>query len=243
MIVTVFFVGIVVFLAATYWTHASPYSQFFGKFIYRAKTDQKIVALTFDDGPNQPFTTELLDFLKSQHIKATFFVVGKCVEKYPEVLKKIYADGHTIGNHSYSHQFSQYFKQPTFRNEINKTQSIIKKTIGVSPALFRPPWLYRQPALFSTLKKLAMKPISGTFCHPFEVANISAEKIARYTIKHAKPGAIIIFHDGHDSHGGNRRQTVDSIKIVVKELRVQGYEFVAVDKLLDIPAYKLKRRL
>ncbi len=230
-------IAILAFCWGVYWTHASPYSQFFGRFPYRAKSAEKQIALTFDDGPNGEFTSALLDILKTQSVPATFFVVGKAVAVHPDLAKQIVQDGHVIGNHSYDHVFLNYLKAPRFEEQIQSTQEIIKKTTDKKPALFRPPWLYRQPALFSTLKRLHLQPVSGVFCHPFEVGQISAERIARAAVRRARPGGILIFHDGHDGHDGNRQQTIEAVRLTIEQLKRQGYKFTTVDKLLAVPAY------
>lgn len=215
----------------------SPYSQVFGTFPYRTKTNKKVVALTFDDGPNQPFTGELLDFLKTENINATFFIVGACAVKFPEIIKRISLEGHTIGNHSYSHKFNKYLR-PNFDNEIIKTQQVIKKITNKTPALFRPPWLFRHPITFKIAKTHGLTSISGEFCSSLEVAQIDEKKIASSTIKKIKPGSIIIFHDGFDAKGGDRTKTIAAVKLVVPILKSKGYSFVTVDKLLGIAPYQ-----
>lgn len=216
----------------------SSYSQIFGKYTWSVKTNEKVVALTFDDGPNEPYTSQILDLLNSHHIKATFFEVGECVIKFPEVTKKIFRSGHTIGNHSLSHQFYRYFLGLSFKKEIIKNQAILKNEIGRAPALYRSPWLWRQPFLLKTLKVNGLTPISGQFCHPLEVLQIDGRKIAKATINKVRPGSIIIFHDGKDGKGGERNETVKAVAIVIDELIKKGYSFATVDKLLNIPAYQ-----
>ncbi|MFI5270542.1 MAG: polysaccharide deacetylase family protein [Candidatus Saccharimonadales bacterium] len=212
-------------------------SQIFGTYPYKKQTSKKLVALTFDDGPNEPYTTEIADFLESKKIKATFFQVGECVSRYPDVTRRLYKDGHDIGNHSMHHRFRDHLFHPSYLREIIDNQHIIEKTIGVRPALFRSPWLFRQPWLLSSVKKAGLRPISGKFCHPFEVAQISSEKIARKAISEAKPGAIIIFHDGFDARGGNRSQTVKALKLTVNELISKGYSFVTISELFSVNTY------
>lgn len=227
-----------VVLAIVYWLFMSPYSQVFGKYPYRAKTTKKVVALTFDDGPNEPYTSELLDFFRENNVKVTFFQVGKCIERYPEVTKRAYREGHTIANHSLSHKFHKPFISPSMSQEIETNQAVIRKTIGKTPALYRSPWLWRQPLLFRSLKMHNLQPVSGTFCDDLEVFRPDADRIAKTTLKRIKPGSIIIFHDGQDSKGGNRSATVEAVKIVVKTLKSHDYKFVTVDKLLGIEPYK-----
>jgi len=216
----------------------SPYSQFFGVYPWRKKTSQKIIALTFDDGPNEPYSSQIVDFLNQKGIKATFFQVGECIKRHPEVTKKMIRSGHVIGNHSLSHKFHKYFVDPSFKKEISQNQHLIETYTGLKPALFRSPWLWRQPLLLGSLKQQQLYPISGQFAHPLEVLQIDATKIAHAAIKKAKPGSIIIFHDGYDGRGANRSQTVEAVKIFVEQLSKSGYQFVTVDQLLGIEAYQ-----
>lgn len=225
-------------LVTAYWLLMSPFSQLFGAYPFRIKTQEKVIALTFDDGPNEPYTSQIVEYLNSKHIKATFFQVGVCVERYPEVSKKIVSSGHVIGNHSLSHAFHNYFLSASLKNEITANQAILQKYTGKEPALFRSPWLWRQPWLLKTLRDYSLQPVSGVFCHAFEVFQPSAERIARRALSKAKPGAIIIFHDGVEGRGGDRQQTVEATKITVDELIRRGYTFLTVDQLLNVPAYK-----
>lgn len=216
----------------------SSFSQLFGKFPYKSSSRVKVIALTFDDGPNQPFSTELLDFFKEKGVRATFFVVGECVKKFPEVTRRAFDDGHVIGNHSLSHKFTKYFTEPSFKNEISANQDIIKGVIGKTPALFRPPWLFRTPLILHSAKSFGLESISGYFGHNFEVLQPSAEKMFKRVLKNSKPGRILIFHDGFDAKGGNRAETVGVVKLLVEALIDDGYRFVTIDELLGIQAYQ-----
>lgn len=216
----------------------SPKAQVFGNFVYRKKTTEKIIALTFDDGPNPPFTSRILDVLAAHHIQATFFLVGKNVEKYPDVVRAMVNAGHVIGNHSYSHSFWEYFRHPFFESEITHTQDIIQRITGKTPALFRPPWLFRHPGIFKTLRRNNLAPVSGVFGSYLEVFQIPAEKLAARVMSKIKPGTILIFHDGYNASGGNRAQTAEAINLLIPKLLAVGYQFVTVDLLLGVPAYQ-----
>lgn len=229
---------IIVLVAVIYWLFMSPVSQVFGRYPWRVETTDKLVALTFDDGPNEPFTSEIADYLAEKNINATFFQVGECIKRYPEVTKRLYRDGHVIGNHSVHHRFLNYLLHPTYRQEIVDNQAIIADSIGVQPALFRSPWLWRQPLLFKTLRQLGLQPVSGEFCHELEVFQPKGARIAKRTLAKIKPGSIIIFHDGFDAKGGNRQQTVAAVKLTVEELLAKGYSFVTISELLKVPAYQ-----
>lgn len=214
------------------WVSLNYKSYMFGRMIWRVQTDEKIIALTFDDGPNDPYTAQIAEILESYNGKATFFVVGKNCERFPLTAKAMQDRGHQIGAHSYRHEFSRYILDPFYHGEINRTQDILKNQ-GVKAGLYRFPWLFRTPWLLASVKKAGYTmPISGQFSHAFEPFQIDARRIARHTLRIAKPGSIIIFHDGYNAKAAPREQTVEAVRQVAKELAKQGYSFVTVSDLL-----------
>lgn len=215
----------------------SPTSQAIGAFPFRGDGREKIVALTFDDGPNEPFTSRIGDYLASQGIRATFFQVGRCVERFPDSPARLMAQGHVIGNHSYSHRMSSCWRPSARRAETVATQSILTTALGRTPALYRPPWLFRTPGLLRELRRGDLRPVSGTFCHAAEVFQPAPARIGRNVLRHIVPGSIVIFHDGFDSRGGFRGHTAAAVELVVRALVDDGYRFVTVDEMLGIPAY------
>jgi peptidoglycan-N-acetylglucosamine deacetylase len=218
-------------LGLVYFLFFSPASQVLGHFPSRVRTERRVVALTFDDGPNEPYTTQLLDILKAHGVTATFFVVGRCVERAPAVVRRIASEGHNVGNHSYHHSFRRYFTQPSFREEIERTQGVLADTLEVRPTLFRPPWLFRQPWLLATLERAGLTPVSGEFGDELEPFQPSAERMVRRALSKVRPGAILIFHDGVEARGGDRTQTVRAIALLIPELRARGYSFATVEDL------------
>jgi len=223
--------------AAGYWTMMSPYSQLLGPFPRRADTTDKAIALTFDDGPNEPYTSQIADLLARAEIRATFFQVGQCVQRFPEVTARLVRDGHIIGNHSHSHRVTRCLRTDAQRAETLAAQHTLTTVIGRAPALYRPPWLLRTPTLPAVLHRNGLFPVSGEFCHAFEVFQPPPSWIARRALAKARPGAILIFHDGFDARGGRRGNTVAAVRIVITELTRRGYRFVTIDDLLGIPAY------
>jgi peptidoglycan-N-acetylglucosamine deacetylase len=226
--------------AAGYWFCMSPYSQALGAFPYRGAGSDKVVALTFDDGPNEPYTSQLADFLAQRQVLATFFQVGRAVLRYPEVSMRLLADGHVIGNHSFTHEFTNCLSPRALARELSMSQAAMA-TIGLRPALYRPPWLMRIPALRDVLAEHGLRAVSGEFCHPLEVFQPPAQMIADRVLAKARPGSMIIFHDGYDGHAGNRARTVEAASIVVDRLSRDGYRFITVDELLGLPAYQPAR--
>ena len=221
-----------------YYSIFGPSSQLFGELPHRGTTRENVVALTFDDGPNEPFTSQLVHLLGEKHVPATFFQVGKCVERHPGLSARMVEAGHVIGNHSYSHRLLRYLTEPSLGSEIGRAQAVLEAEIGHRPALFRPPWLCHQPPLMVEAARQGLRVVSGSFAHPLEVAQIPAWRIARRAVNLARPGAILIFHDGFDARGGFRGQTVEAVRLVVDELKGRGFRFTTIDKMLDVPAYQ-----
>ncbi|MFN8110115.1 MAG: polysaccharide deacetylase family protein [Thermoleophilia bacterium] len=216
---------------------ASPWSQLGARFPYRVRGGGRVVALTFDDGPNPPFTERLADVLADEGVRATFFQVGACVARNPEVTRRLFHDGHLIGNHSMHHRFRDYLRHPGFDRELEDTQDTIRACIGRRPALFRPPWLWRGPLWCGGVRRAGLVPVSGEFCHSGEVLGASGARIARAVLRRARPGLIVIFHDGFNASTADRAATVEAVRLAIPELRRRGYRFVTVDELLGAPGY------
>jgi len=223
--------------AAAYWVFMSPPSQLFGAYPYRVDQGDRVVALTFDDGPNEPYTSQIADFLDSRGIRATFFQVGACVRRFPTTTARLAAAGHVVGNHSMTHRYTTYFRPGAFRREIDQTQDLLRERLGRTPALARTPWLWRQPILLRMLRRRRLQPVAGTFGHPLEVFHRDGAAMARRALAQTRPGTILIFHDGFDGRGGDRSQTVKAVRLTVEGLLARGYRFVTVDELLRVPAY------
>lgn len=225
-------------LTLTYRAVFGSRSQWFGAFPFEARTDERLVALTFDDGPNEPHTSRLLDVLAAREVPGTFFQVGRCVERWPAVSQRMVEAGHIIGNHSYSHSFSTYASQPRQREEIQRGQDAIFEVTGHRPVLYRPPWLCHLPWVLRSVSASGSQVVSGTFAHPLEVFQPSPARIAACAARSVRPGTMVIMHDGRDSRGGDRENTVTAVGLLIDRLRDRGYSFGTVDQLLGIAAYR-----
>jgi len=230
--------GIAGAAAMGYGAFFAPGSQVFGPVPVRGSGTEPQVALTFDDGPNEPHTAALLDVLASRDVRATFFQVGRCVERHPESSRRVAEAGHVIGNHSYSHRLGAYLTHPSFAAEIDRTQQVLADVVGLTPRLFRAPWLHRQPALLATVRQRGMQIVSGTFGHPLEPFQPAAATLTRHAAAVTRAGSILVFHDGFDARGGNRAETVAAIGPLIDILRDRGLSFVTVDTLLGVDAYR-----
>lgn len=197
-------------------------------------TDERVVSLTFDDGPSPVYTAQILDVLARHGVKATFFVTGRHVEKYPEIARRIVAEGHDIGNHSYSHCNMVLLNDQQLQNEIKRAEQAIVQSAGVKPTLFRPPrGLYSnrvRRAILDQGYQIVLWSVSTMDWSPFG-ASVIAARVKVFT----RNGSVILFHDSGSiirREGGSRRSTVESLPIIVNYLKSQGYEIVPVSELL-----------
>jgi peptidoglycan/xylan/chitin deacetylase (PgdA/CDA1 family) len=193
-----------------------------------------LVALTFDDGPNEPFTSQILDVLDAHAAVGTFFVVGHNVERSPAVVRRIVRAGHELGNHSYRHQLRRSFvRRRSLLSEIETTQQLIERVSFVRPSLFRPPWLIRTPRILQTVGAARMRTVGGEFSHVLEVFQPNRARIAKSALRKIRPGSIIIFHDGYNARQGvDRTETVRAVDLVVSSLAANGWQMVTVSELL-----------
>jgi peptidoglycan-N-acetylglucosamine deacetylase len=224
-------------LALTYRLGFGSSSQVCGPFPYQGATSERVVALTFDDGPNEPWTSRLLDVLAHRDVPATFFQVGRCAQRHPDVTRRVLAEGHVLGNHSLSHAFRRYLTQPGQEEEIRRGQEALHAIGGVVPLLYRPPWLCHPPWVLRGVARSGSSPVSGTFAAQLEVLQPAAHRLTDAALARARPGAVLILHDGREARGGDRSQTVAAVGPLVDRLRTRGYRFTTVDRLLGVRPY------
>jgi len=207
----------------------------FPLFCYANNSTKKLIALTFDDGPHIQYTEEVLNILKKNNIKATFFVIGGNVKNHPELLKKTFADGNLIGNHSYTHPNLSKIDSKLITKELNRANDIIYKTIHVYPTLMRPPYGACDTHCDKVANTLGFKKINWDYLvNDWDVNKTTAGIIATNIIKHAGPGKILSMHDG----GGNREKTVKALPSIIATLKKEGYQFVTVAELLNTKPYR-----
>ncbi len=212
-------------------------SQFQGTTIREAKLDSqhKAIALTFDDGPWPTATTQILDILKENNIKATFFWVGRYLQTYPEIGKQVAAAGHAIGNHTWNHEYLKYNEDGAAR-EIDRTSSLIEEVTGVQTSMFRPPGgiLNNGLAAYAQKKNYAVVMWSAD---SFDWRTITGS-LTDNVMRQAKSGGIVLMHDG----GGNRARTVKALPDIIARLRNEGYIFVTVPELLQMQEQELQHQ-
>jgi peptidoglycan-N-acetylglucosamine deacetylase len=195
-------------------------------------TTEKIVALTFDDGPDKELTPKLLDVLKELEIKATFFCIGKKINGNEEMLKRMIAENHIIGTHSFSHANGFDFYLPgIMRNELNNSVQAVQDVIGKKPLFFRPPYGVINPMLKQALKRSNLQVI-GFSNRAWDTSSRNGNTISSRIMKNLKPGDVIVLHD-------TVIESVESVRNIVVQLKQAGYRIVPLDKLLNIPAYEV----
>ncbi|NMA82590.1 MAG: polysaccharide deacetylase family protein [Epulopiscium sp.] len=194
-------------------------------------SEKKRVALTFDDGPHPIFTPQILDILAENEAKATFFVLGMYAQRYPDIIKRQAAEGHEIGNHTFTHIDIHQVSKEQIEDEFLKTQEIIFSLTGSFSSLFRPPYgLYDVDILNLTKENNTTLILWSTFQDSKDWSNPGINKIVDVTVSKIQNGDIILFHDyvyKKNSH------TVEALKIILPKLKEEGYEFVTVSELLE----------
>ncbi len=186
------------------------------------------VALTFDDGPS-PFTAQILDSLRAHRIQATFFLCGENSERYPDLVRRIQAEGHEIGNHTYSHPYLTFAGRARIAREIDRTQEVLERLSGRRPRLFRPPFGVRWFPLWSVLRERGMTMVLWSV-RGYD-GRLAPRDITRRILERAHPGAIILLHDGFETRPGSRVDrwaTVRALPAIISGLRKAGYSFVRV---------------
>ncbi len=220
---------VVVSITSLHFYSASKSVQLFGNIISKIETEQKLVALTFDDGPVTSVTEDILQVLRDKKVTANFFVVGKKVERSPELLKKIIEQGHLVGNHSYSHKRMIYEDYQAYKHEIEYTDRLIRNEGYSGPIHFRSPFgkkLFVVPYILSEMDKLNI--IWNV--DPKDYKATSEYDIVEHISEQTTPGSIILLHE--------RSITAKSLPLIIDVLREKGFEFATIDQLLSIEKNK-----
>lgn len=227
-----FLVGLII-IYANFHADAQEKNRFYyekqGHVLWDVKTKEKVVALTFDDGPHPEYTRQILDILERFDAKATFFVIGQHAENYPELILREFEAGHEVANHTYSH--SQFKTNRQLEQELTKTNEILYGITGIYPNLFRPVGGNYNERLINTAISKDFKVIMWSWHQDTEDwKQPGVKRIVNKVLKGTKPGDVILFHDA----GGDRSQTVKALLEILPTLKNQGYKFVTVSELMSV---------
>ena len=204
-------------------------SPIFGRPITKVPGQGKVVALTFDDGPNPDATPAILDALAAHGVHATFFVLGRHAEMWPDLVRRVADEGHAVANHGYYHR-KLHFKSPAYvRRDLGLGTQVIERAAQVRPRFFRAPHGFRSPWVTAIARSLGQRTV-GWSLGVWDSARPGADVIAQRTVDGAKPGSILLLHDGdgYDSQG-DRMQTARAVPIIVDRLLAAGYRFDLLD--------------
>jgi len=195
--------------------------------IASTRTERKVVALTFDHSWGNKFTPSILDTLKANNIKVTFFIMGPWAQKYPEVAKRMVTDGHEIASHGYRHQNYGDMTREWVKEDIEKSHALIKEVTGVESNLLRPPNGHYSQQSLKVTDELGYKTIIWNI-DSLDWKNPGRDVIVERVMKRLKPGGIILMHASDTPV-----QTAEALPILLEKIKAQGYEIVPVGQLLE----------
>jgi peptidoglycan-N-acetylglucosamine deacetylase len=213
-----------------FWGCINVSSDFFIKIVCKANTDKKEIAISFDDGPTENYTKDILEILKAAQVKATFFCIGNRIAGNETILKQVHADGHIIGNHSYSHHFwFDMYPAKKMQEDLQQMDTEMERVTGLKPKLFRPPYGVTNPNLAKAIKNGGYTPV-GWSVRSMDTMIKDGKKLLDKINEGIKPGAVFLFHD-------TSKTTLDILPEFIKEVKNRGYNIIPLDKLLALQPY------
>ena len=210
----------------------APTGQWYGQTFVGLRPGSRQIALTFDDGPNDPHTLRLLEVLTEHAVRATFFLIGRYVQQHREIVREMVRAGHVVGNHTYTHPLLTLKSEGEIRQELGKCRSALEDAVGEVSNLFRPPFGGRRPAVLRVARELGLE------CVMWNVTGYDwnappAEVIERKVAKQIRGGDVILLHDGgHKQMGADRSQTVLATDHLITRYKAEGCNFVTVSEMV-----------
>ncbi|HEY4905716.1 MAG TPA: polysaccharide deacetylase family protein [Candidatus Sulfotelmatobacter sp.] len=222
-------------LAAGYQSMA-PTGQWFGRTFTGLPRGSRQLALTYDDGPNDPHTLRLLEVLARHDVRATFFLIGSRVQQRPDIVREIAAAGHVIGNHTFTHPLLTFKDAAEIRRELSQTNSAVQDAVGEHSNLFRPPFGGRRPEVLRIAHELGLQPVMWNVTG-YDWNAPPAEVIETKVAKQIRGGDVILLHDGgHKAMGADRSQTVLATDSLIARYKSEDYEFVTISQMMQSEA-------
>jgi peptidoglycan/xylan/chitin deacetylase (PgdA/CDA1 family) len=212
----------------------APTGQWYGRTFVAGKRESGRIALTYDDGPNDPHTLRLLEVLEKYGVHATFFMIGKFVRQRPDIARAVAAAGHLIGNHTFTHPLLIFKSEAQTRAQLNDCRRALTDAIGEHSRLFRPPFGGRRPATLRIARELGLDTVMWNvtgYDWTAPPASVIEKKVARQL--HTGGGDVVLLHDGgHRAMGADRAHTVIATDNLIRQYKEQGYEFVTVSEMM-----------
>jgi len=219
-------------VAAGYQSMA-PTGQWYGKTFTGLSSGARQIALTYDDGPNDPHSLRLLEVLARHSVHATFFLIGRYVQQRPEIAREIVQAGHVVGNHTFTHPLLIFKSEAEIRHELGRCRAALQDAIGRHSNLFRPPFGGRRPAVLRVARELGLEPVMWNVTG-YDWNAPPAAVIERKVAKQVHGGDVILLHDGgHKQMGADRAQTVIATDRMLTRYKAEGYEFLTVPRMMQ----------
>jgi len=224
--------GVAVAAVALGYQSKSPTGQWFGRTFTGLKRGTKQLALTYDDGPNDPHTLRLLEVLARQNVKATFFLIGRFVRQRPDIARKLVRAGHVVANHTFSHPNLIFASARETKMQLRDCEQALSDAVGEHSRLFRPPFGGRRPGTLKIARALGLEPAMWNVAGR-DWKGKPAEYIEQRVRGKIRGGDVILLHDGgHESFGADRSQTVIATDRLIARFKSEGYEFVTVPEMM-----------
>ena len=224
--------GLALAASAGYQT-MSPTGQWYGRTFTGLPPGSKKLALTYDDGPNDPHTLRLLEVLAKHDVCATFFLIGRYVQQRPEIAREIVQAGHVIGNHTFSHPNLILASAAQARAELENCERALNDAVGEHSRLFRPPFGGRRPVTLRIARSLGLEPVMWNVTG-WDWNAKPAEYVERKIAGRIRGGDVILLHDGgHAEFGADRSQTVRASDLLITRYQAKGYEFVTIPEMME----------
>jgi len=210
-----------------------PTSQVYGRTIVGRHDGSRVLALTYDDGPNDPYTWRMMEVLERHGVRATFFLLGRFVQEKPEIARALVAAGHVIGSHTWDHPNLIFASTAEVRRQLQRTQQAILDATGVEPQLFRPPFGGRRSASLRVAGSLGLQPVMwNVTCYDWKA--ISAGEIVGHAERQIRGGDVILLHDGeYHRVGVDRSHSVEASDLLLSRYKTEGYEFVTIPQMME----------
>jgi peptidoglycan-N-acetylglucosamine deacetylase len=219
-------------LSAAGWHSMGPRSQFYGRTFIGVDPSSKLLALTYDDGPNDPWTGRLLDVLARHDVHATFFMLGRFVTERPDIARQVAAAGHVIGNHTYSHPNLIFASPARIHAQIADCDRALNDAVGEHSKLFRPPFGGRRPDVLSRARREGYIPVMWAVS-AYDWNTDPPAKVENRIARRLRGGEVILMHDGgHPAMGTDRSATVTATDHLVTRCKSEGYRFVTVPEMM-----------
>lgn len=220
----------------------NPANQLFGRTVVSGPANERVVALTYDDGPNPPYTTRILDVLDGEHVHATFFLVGQAAAAYPGIVRREVRDGDAVGNHTWSHEHLIVMNGAQVRESLLRTDAAIYKAASIHTRIMRPPFGMRDWLVLDQARRMGYTPVMWSVPLAHDWDNPPPQIIANRIVRYVHDGSIIVLHDGNrgqlcskqhlSPRVCDRNNDIEATRLIVRELKREGYRFVTVPQLM-----------